>query len=151
MEITNLVIPGENDSESEIDRMTGWIVENLGPAVPVHFSAFHPDWKMTDRPRTPVSTLRKARGIARSNGVRYAYTGNVHDEDGDTTCCHACGAAVIRRDWYELKAWNLDDQGACGECGATCAGLFDGPPGNWGSRRLPVRLADFEARNEGKR
>jgi len=149
VEITNLVIPGENDSASEIDRMTSWIVENLGPGVPVHFSAFHPDWKMMDRPRTPVSTLRGAREIARNNGVRYAYTGNVHDEDGDTTCCHACGTAVIRRDWYELRAWNLGDDGSCGECGTTCAGRFEGPPGDWGSRRQPVRLADFEARNEG--
>ncbi len=144
-EITNLIIPGENDSDREIDEMTGWIVEQLGPEVPVHFSAFHPDFKMLDTSSTPESTLRRARRSAVANGVRYAYTGNVHDEEGDTTRCHDCGQAVIRRDWYELTGWNLTDDGHCAACGALCAGRFHGPPGNWGRCRLPVRLDSLEA------
>jgi len=144
-EITNLVIPGENDSAEEIDAMTRWIVDRLGPDVPLHFSAFHPDYKMLDHPPTPLSTLRRAREIALANGVRYAYTGNVHDPAGDTTRCHACGAALIERDWYRLIAWRLTVDGRCEACGAPCAGRFDGPPGDWGRRRLPVRLADHAA------
>jgi len=145
LEITNLVIPGENDSAREIDEMTRWIVEHLGPDVPVHFSAFHPDFKMMDHPPTPPATLTRARGIARGNGVRYAYTGNVHDREGDTTRCHACGTELIRRDWYELVAWNLDAQGRCPRCATACAGRFEKTPGQWGRRRRPVRLADLAA------
>jgi len=102
LEITNLVIPGENDSEDEIEAMSAWIVERLGPDVPVHFSAFHPDYKMLEHARTPPETLRRSREIARRNGVRHAYTGNIHDADGDRTLCHDCGRTVIRRDWYDL-------------------------------------------------
>ena len=96
---------------------------------------------MLDHPRTPLSTLRRARSIAMRNGLRYAYTGNVHDDEGDTTFCHACGSRLIVRDWYEMTAWNLSDEGACRDCGSQCAGRFEGPPGRWGSRRLPVRLS----------
>jgi pyruvate formate lyase activating enzyme len=142
-EITNLVIPGENDSDREIDEMTRWIVEHLGPDVPVHFSAFHPDYKMMDVPPTPPATLTRAREIAVRNGIRYAYTGNVHDPAGDTTSCHGCGTPVIERDWYELTGWRLTADGRCRSCGTACAGVFDGAPGRWGRRRLPVRLADF--------
>jgi pyruvate formate lyase activating enzyme len=139
-EITNLMIPGENDSEQEVDAMTRWIVENLGPDVPVHFTAFHPDWKMTDKPHTPAATLTMARRIAMRNGIRYAYTGNVHDEEGGSTFCHACGAKLIGRDWYVLTGWNLTPDGCCRSCGAACSGVFEGPPGRWGAKRLPVRL-----------
>jgi pyruvate formate lyase activating enzyme len=142
-EITNLIIPGENDSSQEIDEMTRWIVDALGPDVPVHFTAFHPDWKMMDHPPTPPSTLSRARQIALANGVRYAYTGNVHDEAGGTTSCHECGKALIGRDWYVLTEWNLTDDGRCAACGTPCAGRFEGPPGHWGARRLPVRLRNF--------
>jgi len=142
MELTNLIIPGENDADDELDAMTRWVVENLGPDVPMHFSVFHPDWKMTDTPPTPPATLTRARDIALANGVRYAYTGNVHDEDGDTTRCHQCGAVLIGRDWYELTAWNLTDDGHCRACGTACTGVFDGPPGTWGRKRRPVRLAE---------
>ncbi|MHC4108348.1 MAG: AmmeMemoRadiSam system radical SAM enzyme [Planctomycetota bacterium] len=141
LEITTLLIPGENDSDAEIDAMTRWIVENLGPTVPLHFSAFHPDWKMLDKPPTPPATLTRARRIAMTNGVRYAYTGNVHDEDGGSTYCHDCGHKVIGRDWYVLTTWNLTDGARCGFCGTTCPGVFDAEPGAWGSRRLPVRLS----------
>ncbi len=144
-EITTLLIPGENDSDDELDRMTGWVVDRLGPDVPMHFSAFHPDWKMLDKPATPAATLTRARRIAKRNGVRHAYTGNVHDHDGGSTWCHGCGELLIGRDWYVLGAWKLTDDGRCGACGTACAGVFDGPPGTWGARRQPVRLADFAA------
>jgi pyruvate formate lyase activating enzyme len=139
-EITTLLIPGENDGEPEIEAMSRWIVDVLGPDVPLHFSAFHPDWKMLDTPPTPPSTLRRARAIAMANGLRYVYTGNVHDREGDTTRCPGCGAAVIERDWYELNAWNLSNDGHCRACGTAIAGVFDGPPGTWGRRRQPVRI-----------
>jgi pyruvate formate lyase activating enzyme len=142
-ELTTLVIPGENDSETEIDEMTGWVVDKLGPDVPMHFSAFHPDWKMRDRPPTPPATLTRCRRIAIKNGVRYAYTGNVHDEKGDTTFCHGCGKAVIRRDWYDLTSWSLDENGCCTGCDTPCAGRFNPEPGRWGRQRRPVRLANY--------
>lgn len=142
-ELTTLIIPGENDGDEELDEMTRWVVRELGPDVPMHFTAFHPDYKMMDHPSTPPSTLRRARRIARSNGVRFAYTGNVHDQEGGSTFCSSCGTRVIGRDWYELTAWNLDDAGRCRVCGQPCPGVFDGPPGRWGGRRRPVRLAAF--------
>jgi pyruvate formate lyase activating enzyme len=140
-EITTLLIPGENDSPEEIDAMTKWIVRELGSDVPLHFSAFHPDYKMSDKPHTPASTLTMARTTAMKNGVRYAYTGNVHDPRGGSTFCHACDALLVERDWYELGHWGLTDDGRCRSCGAACAGVFDGPPGKHGRRRKPVRLA----------
>jgi pyruvate formate lyase activating enzyme len=139
-EITNLLIPGMNDSDGEIDAMTRWIVEHLGPEVPIHFTAFHPDWKMRDRPPTPAATLSRARRIATENGIRYAYTGNVHDPRGQSTYCHACGAATIGRDGYDITSWALDAGGRCVACGTPCAGLLEPSPGRWGSRRLPIRL-----------
>ncbi len=139
-EITDLLIPGENDGADEIDEMTKWVVRELGVDVPVHFSAFHPDWKMQDKPRTPAQTLIRAREIALANGVRYAYTGNVHHEEGDTTYCHNCGAVLIKRDWYELSEWHLDHDGHCLSCGTKCAGCFDGPAGSWGRKRVPLRF-----------
>ena len=142
-EITTLLIEGLNDSQGELEAMTAWIVEHLGPDVPIHFSAFHPDYKMRDRPRTSPETLRRARAIALEAGVRYAYVGNVHDPECDATYCHGCGVQLIARDWYELGAWHLSDQGECRRCGTRCAGVFDGPPGDWGRQRRPVRLRDF--------
>jgi len=142
-EITTLLIPGENDSEKEIEELTQWVMTHLGPDVPLHFTAFHPDFKMLDKPPTPPPTLTMARRIAVKNGIRYAYTGNVHDEEGGSTYCHQCGSQLIGRDWYVMTAWNLTDDGRCKVCGTTCAGVFDGPPGRWGAKRLPVRLKDF--------
>jgi pyruvate formate lyase activating enzyme len=139
-EITTLLIPGENDSDGEIERECAWVVDHLGIDVPIHFTAFHPDWKMRDKPPTPASTLRRARKIAVEHGIRYAYVGNVHDPDGDSTCCHGCGETLIGRDWYEILSWNLTGDGRCGRCGERCAGVFDGPPGDWGARRQPVSL-----------
>jgi pyruvate formate lyase activating enzyme len=142
-EITNLLIPGANDDPTEIDAMTKWVVENLGPDVPMHFTAFHPDFKMMDRRPTPPNTLIMARQIALENGVRHAYTGNVFDEGGQSTYCHACGAQVIQRDWYSLGEYRLDEHGCCLGCGTRVPGVFDGPPGSWGPRRLPVILSSF--------
>ena len=140
-ELTTLLIPGENDSEKELHEMTQWVVENLGPDVPMHFTAFHPDFKMMDIPNTPPATLTRARRIAIKNGVRYAYTGNVHDKAGESTYCHHCGARLIGRDWFVLSEWNLTDDGRCTVCGAQCEGVFNGPPGQWGAKRVPVRMA----------
>lgn len=143
-ELTTLLIPGENDSDKELDAMTRWVVSELGNEVPMHFTAFHPDWKMLDKPPTPPATLRRAREIALHNGVHYAYTGNVIDEAGGSTYCQGCGRKLIGRAQYNITQWNLDAQGKCSNCGTSCSGLFETAPGNWGSRRLPVRLKDFE-------
>ena len=139
-EITTLLIPGENDSDSELDGMTQWIADKLGPDVPLHFSAFHPDWKMIDYPPTPAVTLTRAREIAMRNGLRYVYTGNVHDRASGSTWCHRCHALLIERDWYELGRWGLTPDGCCAGCGEKLPGVFAPRPGTWGSKRLPVRL-----------
>jgi pyruvate formate lyase activating enzyme len=141
-EITTLLIPGHNDSDAELDDMTRWIVEHLGPDVPLHFTAFHPDFKMTDIPSTPPSTLTRARHVAVQNGLRYVYTGNVHDADGGSTYCPGCGERVIERDWYELGEYALTDGGRCTRCDTQLPGRFGGPPGAWGARRVPVRLKE---------
>jgi len=143
LEVTTLLIPGENDSEAELHAASAWFAERLGPDVPWHFTAFHPDYRMLDKARTPAATLRRARAIARSYGLHYVYTGNVHDADGGSTTCKGCGERVIGRDWFALTGWQLDAQGACRRCGAPCAGVFEPAPGDWGARREPVRLADF--------
>ena len=139
-EITNLIIPGENDSVDELEAMTQWLVENLGTDVPIHFTAFHPDWKMRDKPRAGEEILIKARDIALKNGIRYAYIGNVHHAAGDTSFCHQCGEKLIVRDWYELKSWNLSANSECTSCGELCAGVFEKVPGSWGAKRQAVRL-----------
>jgi pyruvate formate lyase activating enzyme len=139
-ELTTLLIPGQNDSPSEIEAMTKWVVKELGPDVPMHFTAFHPDWKMMDIPPTPHATLLTSRQIALDNGVRYAYVGNVHDLDAESTYCHGCGQLLIGRDWYVLSAWNLTDDGHCTKCGEACAGVFDGPKGEWGAKRRPINM-----------
>ena len=139
-EITTLLIPGENDSDGEIDALSRWVATSLGPDVPLHFTAFHPDWKMCEKPPTASRTLSRARSIAKANGVRHVYTGNVQDASGGSTWCHACGGLLIGRDWYELGAWNLDASGRCLACGERLAGVFEAGPGTWGRKRQPVRL-----------
>ncbi len=139
-ELTTLLIPGENDSDQEISQMAQWVVEHLGSDVPMHFTAFHPDWKMTGKPPTPPETLTRARKIAQQIGVRFVYTGNVHDSEGGSTWCHQCGELLIERDWYELGQWNLDKKGCCKKCGAAIPGVFEADPGQWGAKRMPVRL-----------
>jgi len=139
-ELTTLLIPGENDSPEEMNKMTEWIVENLGPDVPLHFSAFHPDWKMRDIEFTPHSTLSRSREIALGNGIRNVYLGNVHDKSASSTYCHECGELLIGRDWYELSEWHLDPSGCCVSCRTACPGFFEKDPGYWGAKRLPVSL-----------
>ena len=140
VEITTLLIPGHNDSDEEIDAMTKWVVRELGPDVPMHFTAFHPDYKMMDVPPTPPRTLSRAREIAMNNGLYYAYTGNVHDKGGESTYCHHCGQLLIGRDWYRLSEWNLDAGGKCKRCGTRCAGVFEEKPGDWGPKRVAVKM-----------
>lgn len=140
LELTTLLIPGENDSDAELDEMTAWVVEHLGPDVPMHFTAFHPDWKMRDVASTPLATLARARRIAMGNGVRYAYTGNAHDMEGGSTWCPGCAALLIERDWYRLGRWGLDARGACRQCGEVIPGRLDAAPGQFGPRRIPLRL-----------
>jgi len=139
-ELTTLLIPDFNDSDAELDAMTSWVAGELGPDVPMHFTAFHPDFKMLDRPPTPPATLSRARTIARANGIRYAYTGNVHDAYGSSTYCDGCGLLLIERDWYRLGTYRLTADGRCEACSAQLPGVFDGAAGTWGPRRLPVRL-----------
>jgi pyruvate formate lyase activating enzyme len=141
-EITTLLIPGENDSAQEIEAECRWVLDHLGLDVPLYFTAFHPDWKMLDTPPTPPQTLREARRIATEMGLRYVYTGNIHDPEGQTTYCHGCGAALIGRDWYDLTQWTLTPDGACTNCGTPCAGVFDGAPGKWGRRRRAIRVPE---------
>jgi len=140
MELTTLLIPELNDSPEEIDAMTQWVVEHMGREVPMHFTAFHPDWKMRDRSATAPYSLKRAREIALNNGVRYAYTGNIHDTQGGSTLCPNCGQTMIEREWYIIREYNLTDDGKCRFCGAGCAGIFAGPCGNWGAKRQPVRI-----------
>ncbi len=139
-EITNLLIPGENDDEGELNAMCHWIVENLGTEIPLHFSAFHPDFKMLDKEKTPLATLLKARAIALGYGMKYVYCGNVHDSASDSTYCPKCSNRVIERDWYELGQYDLDTNGYCQHCGYLIAGRFLGPKGDFGCRRIPIRL-----------
>jgi pyruvate formate lyase activating enzyme len=143
VEITTLLIPGENDGEAEIEAMTAWIAENLGREVPLHFTAFHPDWKMLDTEPTPHATLARAHAIAKRNGLAHVYVGNVRDPQRASTYCSGCGANLIGRNGYTLTAWALTGDGCCEACGAPLAGRFAGPPGTWGGRRAMVRPADY--------
>ena len=141
LELTTLLIPGENDSDEEIHALTNWVCRELGADVPLHFSAFHPDWKMLDRPQTPATTLTRARKIGLGNGLHHVYTGNVRDTEGGSTYCTACNDRIIERDGYRISRYRVTNDGRCQSCGTTIAGVFDGPAGDWGARRLPVRIA----------
>lgn len=140
LELTTLLIPGLNDSEAELQAMTQWVVENLGPDVPMHFTAFHPDYRMRDIGATPLATLQAARRIARANGVRHAYIGNVHDTEGSSTYCHGCGERVIERAGYRLGDWKLGETAACAHCGTSADGVFAGAAGQWGAQRIRVQV-----------
>jgi pyruvate formate lyase activating enzyme len=141
LEITTLLIPGENDSEGEVTALSEWVASQLGPDVPIHFTAFHPDWKMQDVRPTPAVTLKCAREIAREAGLRHVYTGNVHDKAGQSTYCTGCGTQIVGRDGYIITGWGLDPQGCCAACGEPCPGHFDFAPGRWGARRAPLVIA----------
>lgn len=140
LELTTLLIPGRNDSDEELTAMCGWIKKELGADVPLHFSAFHPDYKMGDVPSTPVATLVRARNIALQQGLHYVYTGNVHNIEGDTTFCPNCKAPLIVRDWYQINDYRLTASGHCPDCGSTVAGRFDTTCGHFGRHRIPVKL-----------
>jgi pyruvate formate lyase activating enzyme len=140
LEITTLLIPGHNDSEAEIRAAAEWIMEHLGPDVPLHFSAFHPDYRMPDVPATPADTLVQARRVAMEVGLHYVYTGNVHDQEGDTTFCPGCGAALIVRDWYQILSYHLTPEGHCPHCAHPIAGYFEARPGSFGRKRIPLRI-----------
>lgn len=140
LEITTLLIPGENDSESEIQAMCEWMATHLGLDVPLHFTAFHPDFKMLDKPQTPATTLKRSRQIALSKGLHYVYTGNIHDPDGGSTYCHNCKKVLIERDGYELGEYNLVKINQCKFCGTICAGHFNNEPGTWGAKRQPIKI-----------
>jgi len=149
LEITTLLIPGKNDSEDEIRAMSGWIARYLGEDVPVHFSAFRPTWRMKDVPPTPWERVKQARRWAMEEGLRYVYTGNIRDDEGQNTHCHECGELLIGRRGYELTAWNLDENARCQKCATPCAGVFEPQPGNWGARYLPVMPESFSIHEEG--
>lgn len=140
LEISTLLIPGENDGDHEIKKMVSWVLNELGPETPLHFSAFHPDYKMKEKPATPLSALIRARDIARDSGMLHVYTGNVTYPPGDTTFCHNCGASLIEREWYEISRYQLTEFGYCKKCHTQLAGRFGRKAGDWGSKRKPIRL-----------
>jgi len=142
-EITTLLIPDKNDSDEELTKMCQWIRDELGPEVPLHFSAFHPDYKMMDVPPTPISTLVRAREIAMNEGLHYVYTGNVHNIEGDTTFCPGCQSQLIVRDWYQINDYRLTEDGHCPDCGIAIAGRFDKNAGNFGPNRIPISIQSY--------
>ena len=144
LEITTLLIPGHNDSPEEVRRLSEWVMRRLGPDVPLHFTAFHPDYRMLDLPRTSAVTLRKARDIAREVGLHFVYTGNIRDQSGQSTYCPGCGERLIGREEYAITAWRLDN-GRCSSCGMAIPGLFEASCGSWGQRRLPIRIGGRSA------
>jgi pyruvate formate lyase activating enzyme len=146
LEITTLLIPGQHDSEAEVHALTRWVLDELGPHVPLHFTAFHPDWRMRHVAPTPPATLHRAREIARKNGIRFAYTGNLHDPEGQTTYCRTCDAVLIARNGYTLVSWRLSEGARCTACGTICDGVFEDRPGRWGSRRQPVSMERYSTR-----
>ncbi|MDK2125003.1 AmmeMemoRadiSam system radical SAM enzyme [Parachitinimonas caeni] len=141
LEITTLLIPGQNDSDQELGLLCDWVMTTLGPEVPLHFTAFHPDYKMTALAPTSAATLARARRIGLAAGLHYVYTGNVHDAEGGTTRCPACGSVAIERDWYAILAYHLDETGGCEHCGTLLAGCYQRFQGGFGRKRIPVRLA----------
>lgn len=140
LELTTLLIPDENDSDAEVGELAEWVLAHLGPEVPLHLTAFHPDWKMRDKPRTPPATLVRAWRIARHAGLRYVYTGNIKHPATQATYCHDCGTGVIGRDWHEITDWHLDEEGRCLSCGSPAAGHFAPDHGTWGRKRQRVSL-----------
>jgi pyruvate formate lyase activating enzyme len=142
-EITTLLIPGQNDSDEELSAMCRWIKKELGADVPLHFSAFHPDYKMPDTPATPPATLIRAREIGMQAGLQYVYTGNVHHQQGDTTFCPECKAALIVRDWYQINQYRLTENGCCPDCNAALAGHFDRMAGDFGRKRIPIVIGAY--------
>jgi pyruvate formate lyase activating enzyme len=140
-EITTLLIPTKNDGDDELRALSAWVARELGPQVPLHFTAFHPDYKLNDLPPTPASTLKRARRIAQEEGLKHVYTGNVHDSEGGTTFCPKCEAALVVSDWHRILRYELTDDGRCPHCATAIAGRFERYQGDFGARRIPVRMA----------
>jgi pyruvate formate lyase activating enzyme len=140
-EITTLLIPGKNDSDQELEAMSRWIVREVGTDVPLHFTAFHPDYKMDDLPPTPPGTLTRARNIAIAEGLQHVYTGNVHDKTGGTTFCAGCGESLIVRDWHQILDYKVTAHGRCLICGTPVAGRFEEFKSQFGRKRIPVRMS----------
>ncbi|HXF18723.1 MAG TPA: AmmeMemoRadiSam system radical SAM enzyme [Burkholderiales bacterium] len=140
LEITTLLIPTKNDSDEELYQLSKWVATELGGEVPLHFTAFHPDYKLDDLPATPASTLTRARQIARGEGLQYVYTGNVHDNEGGTTYCPGCGGALVVRDWHRILAYSISAEGRCGSCGTPVAGRYGEFDKPFGARRIPISI-----------
>ena len=138
LEITTLLIPGENDSDAEVRALARWVRAELGPDVPLHFTAFHPDFKMTGKSATPAATIKHARHIAQEEGLHYVYTGNIHDAEGGSTWCPGCAAPLVRRDWYHVSDYRISDARRCVACGTHVAGRFGVFERPFGRRRIPV-------------
>ncbi len=143
LEITTLLIPGENDRDEELTAMCQWIARELGPEVPLHFSAFHPDYKMTDIPATPLPTLMRARQIALREGLHHVYTGNLHNQEGDSTYCPGCQTPLVVRDWYNIDRYLLTGKGYCPVCDAAIAGRFDERAGGFGRKRISIAIREY--------
>ena len=143
LEITTLLIPGKNDSDEELLAECRWIARELGPDVPLHFTAFHPDFKMTDVAPTPPATLTRARRIALAEGLRFVFTGNVHDREGGTTSCPGCGAALVVRDWHRILDYRITAAGTCPDCATPIPGRFEAfdKRAQFGPRRIPLAIA----------
>jgi pyruvate formate lyase activating enzyme len=139
LELTTLLIPGQNDSEQEVAQLCEWVMENLGPLTPLHFTAFHPDFKLLDIPRTPPATLQRARRQALRTGLHHVYTGNIHDPEGQSSYCSACGARIIERSGYQIGAFGLDAEARCLQCGVRAVGHFDARPGRFVDGTGPLR------------
>ena len=140
LELTTLIIPGENDSPQELEKLSLWVLETCGSETPLHFTAFKPDHRMLDKPATPAKTLFEARKIALKAGLKHVYVGNIHDYEAQSSYCNGCGALLIGRNWHLLSDWKLDDFGGCTICGNRFSSRINGPPGNWGRKRMPIRL-----------
>ena len=141
LEITTLLIPGENDSDEEVRQLSQWVMRELGPDVPLHFTAFHPDHKMRDTGATPAATVKHARRIAIDEGLHYVYTGNIHDAEGGATYCPGCAEKVIARDWHDVGAVRINAAARCAHCGTHIAGRFGAFHKPLGRRRIPVAIA----------
>ncbi len=142
VELTTLLIPGYNDSAHEIGQMCEWIAKELGTDVPLHFTAFHPDYKMTLIPATPASKLTEARLIAQAAGLLHVYTGNVHDLSGGTTLCPKCLQPLIERDWYQIRKYAVTEKGECPHCGSKLSGHFGKFEKPFGAQRIPLRIGN---------
>jgi len=140
IEVTTLLIPGHNDSDEEINALCRWVRQELGADTPLHFTAFHPDYKMNETPPTPQETLRRARAAGLKHGIHHVYTGNTDDTEGGTTYCPGCRAKLVVRDWYDILEYHLTADGHCARCNTAIAGRFAPYAPPFGRQRIPVDI-----------